>query len=110
MSNYTFTEYVAMLNESKELTTDKYFEKKFDAEKIANKLKDPAGSVKLNSREKEVFEGWRDIFTKYAISGKTKYTTELTQNDADILKHLGIAVFGKSTDENGYVIYKGFGK
>jgi len=92
------------LNEAKELDNDKYFATKVNVDKLVETLKAPLSTnvKKLNPREKEMFEGFRDIFSRIILLGK--YPGECTEVEGEIFEKLGFKVSGK-TKEGVETIY-----
>jgi len=84
-----------------ELDNKKYFSTKVNIDKLVATLKEPLSSnvKKLNPREKEMFEGFRDIFSRIILLGK--YPGECTEVEGEIFEKLGFKVSGKKTDTTG---------
>jgi len=88
-----------------ELDNKKYFSTKVNIDKLVATLKEPLSSnvKKLNPREKEMFEGFRDIFSRIVLLGK--YPSECTEYEGEIFKDLGFKVSGKVEEGPNNIYY-----
>jgi uncharacterized protein (DUF927 family) len=82
-----------------ELDNKKYFSTKVNIDKLVATLKEPSNVKKLNPREKEMFEGFRTLFSRIVIFGK--YPDECSEVEGEIFQKLGLKVSGKKTDTTG---------